>query len=59
MQRAFVERLLEHSVFNKHLTAVREINNMLQRAKDVRSVCPGPEGQKPMKVRVLYDLHHL
>ncbi|EIE24996.1 hypothetical protein COCSUDRAFT_46553 [Coccomyxa subellipsoidea C-169] len=49
VQRAFVERLLEHSVFNKHLTAVREINNMLQRAKDVRSVCPGPEGQKPMK----------
>jgi hypothetical protein len=55
VQREFVEKLLEHSVFNKHLTAVREINNMLQRAKDVRAVCADASGEKPMKVRARHS----
>ena len=50
VQRKFVEKLLENSVFNKHLTAVREINNMLQRAKDVRAGCSEANAGKPMKV---------
>ncbi|BDA41234.1 probable ubiquitin carboxyl-terminal hydrolase FAF-X [Coccomyxa sp. Obi] len=49
VQRKFVEKLLENSVFNKHLTAVREINNMLQRAKDVRANCGEANAGKPMK----------
>lgn len=52
VQRKFVEKLLENSVFNKHLTAVREINNMLQRAKDVRANSGEPNAGKPMKVGV-------
>lgn len=52
VQRSFVEKLLENSVFNKHLTAVREINNMLQRAKDVRASCGEANAGKPMKVSV-------
>lgn len=56
MQRRFVEKLLENSVFNKHLTAVREINNMLQRAKDVRTASSEANAGKPMKVCVPFCL---
>lgn len=50
VQREFVEKLLEHSVFSKHMAAVREINNMLTRAKSVRTSW-ADGGEKPMKVR--------
>ena len=51
VQRGFVQKLLTFPVFSKHLAAVREINNMLRRALDLREACPGDErAAAPMKV---------
>ena len=51
MQREFVQKLLTFPVFSKHLAAVREINNMLRRALDLREACPGDErAAAPVKV---------
>ena len=51
VQRSFVQKLLTFPVFSKHLAAVREINNMLRRALDLREACPGDErAAVPIKV---------
>ena len=51
VQREFVQKLLTFPVFSKHLAAVREINNMLRRALDLREACPGDErAAAPVKV---------
>ena len=51
VQREFVQKLLTFPVFSKHLAAVREINNMLRRALDLREACPGDEpAATPIKV---------
>ena len=50
MQRAFVQKMLAHSVFSKHLTAVREINAMLRRALELREGSAEPSAAAPIKV---------
>lgn len=50
VQREFVEKLLTFSIFSKHLTAVREINNMLRRALDLRDRSPNPNSDSAIKV---------
>lgn len=36
MQREFVEKLLGRAVFQRHMTAVREVLNMLRTAQKIR-----------------------
>ena len=50
VQQAFVEKLLEHAIFSKHLAAVREINIMLRRALEIRALSSAQDKNAPIEV---------
>lgn len=53
VQREFVEKLLAKPVFQRHMTAVREVLNMLRAAQKLRS-SGEPYDDQAIKVRDLY-----
>jgi hypothetical protein len=53
VQRKFVEKLLTFSIFSKHLTAVREINNMLRRCLDLRETSLDDDSESAIKVSIV------